>query len=344
MAPCSVMPAPCRRGSLSQPGSAVRISGKGWGARSVAVGHVVVAVHPHAVAAWSSMARRPLTVPSPSVSLCGGNSTAASMPNGRGSRSLNALRHDEQRVLACGREPAAPACHGTWRDQAGAVHHQHGPPAQPDVAGVAEVAQERLDQVRLVGGAVVLRQQHLVFRAVPAARPVLVGPHQAERQVDARVRQQRLQGPVQQAAAVERVHVEHEAVDAGAAGHVRLPPQHLRAVQAVEAQVARDARLVVPGEARQGAADVGPFREALAPPGVVLRDGVELRQVEGQDGGARAWHRGAGAPAPRRRGRAACCGAPRPGCRCRRRAGAGGCRACRGGGGSAAAARRPAAG
>jgi hypothetical protein len=65
-------------------------------------------------------------------------------------------------------------------------------------------------------------------------------------------------------------------------GHLHLAAHRVGRVEAVEAEVARHARLVVAAETRQAARDVGPFGEAGAPPGVVLGEGVELRQVVGE--------------------------------------------------------------
>ncbi len=47
-------------------------------------------------------------------------------------------------------------------------------------------------------------------------------------------------------------------------------------------------------ELRRAAADVGPFGESLAPPGVVLRDRMELRQIEGDGLRQGLGRRGAG--------------------------------------------------
>jgi len=71
-------------------------------------------------------------------------------------------------------------------------------------------------------------------------------------------------------------------VDAAGLGHLHLLAERLVGVQAVEAEVARHARLVVAAEARHAARHVGPLGEALAPPLVVLGEGVELREVVGE--------------------------------------------------------------
>ena len=77
--------------------------------------------------------------------------------------------------------------------------------------------------------------------------------------------------------------------------------------QVVEAEVGGQRRLVVPAEERSGRADVGPLGEAGAPPLVVLRDRMELRQVEG-DRARRLARRAArvGRSAHRMRAAAAC--------------------------------------
>ncbi len=198
------------------------------------------------------------------------------------------LRHDEQRVLAVPlAEQAAPALEGRGgvRDDAGAVEHEQGPALHPDVARVLEAAREAGQQPGLVLGPVVLGDEHVLLGAVPAPGPVLVGPHQAEREVHAPVREHRLQGRFQEPAAVEGVEIPDEALDPRAAGEPHLLAQRRRALQPVVPEVARDARLVVPGEARQAPRHVGPLREAPAPPLVVLRDRMELGQVEGEDAG-----------------------------------------------------------
>ena len=66
---------------------------------------------------------------------------------------------------------------------------------------------------------------------------------------------------------------------------LRLCRARLGQAEVVEAQVGRDVRLIVAGKQRCSARDVGPFGEAPAPPLVVLRSGVKLRQVEGDESG-----------------------------------------------------------
>ena len=199
---------------------------------------------------------------------------------------VEALRHHQHRVLAMvAAEQPAPARHGGAGvgDQPGAVDHQHRAAGDADIARVAEMPGQAVHQRPLVAAPPVLRDQHLLVRAVPAAGPVLVRPHQAEREIQRGLGQHRLDRVVEQAAAVEPVEIMHEAEQPGIARQLDLPAHGLRVGQRIMAEVARDARLVMPGEARHGAGDRRPFGESGAPPGIVLGHRMELRQVIGQN-------------------------------------------------------------
>ena len=168
------------------------------------------------------------------------------------------------------------------RQQLGAIDDQDRLAAHADVARIGHVASHVAEDRQVVLRRVVLADQDVGLVAVPAPGPVLVGPAQGERQVQARVSQIGVQRPLQQALPVEPVVVEAEARDAGVASHGHLLSHHLGQAQVVIAQIPCQARLVVAQELRLGLGDVGPLGEALAPPGVVLRERMKLRQVEGQ--------------------------------------------------------------
>ena len=116
--------------------------------------------------------------------------------------------------------------------------------------------------------------------SVPAPGPVLVGPAQAEREVEVRVGQQLIERLAQQPSAAEPVVVIAEPVQPVEPGQLDLPALHVGQPEVVEPELAGQMRLIVAGELRLAAGDVGPLGESLSPPLVVLGDRVELRQVE----------------------------------------------------------------
>ena len=150
-----------------------------------------------------------------------------------------------------------------------------------DVARVAEVRQQRADVGLVVLVGVALLHQHLALAAVPGAAPVLVGPGQAVGEVRLAAGADLLDRALQQPVAVEPVVVVAEAADAVLPRQRRLRGARLGQAQVVEAELARQVRLVMALVERPRLGDVAPLGEALAPPGVVLRDRVELRQHDG---------------------------------------------------------------
>src|SRR5262249_2878261 len=77
-----------------------------------------------------------------------------------------------------------------------------------------------------------------------------------------------------------------EAVEAISPGQIRLGLADGDVAEMVEAEVGGHGRLIVAWEQGFTAADVRPLREALAPPRIVLRRWVELREIEGDRFGA----------------------------------------------------------
>ena len=141
---------------------------------------------------------------------------------------------------------------------------------------------ETIDQRRVILRPVILGNQHVLVAAIPAPGPVLVRPHQAEREIHAGIGEHRLDRLLQQPAPVEPVEIMHEAAQPGPARQLHLAPQCRGAVQRVMPEVARHPRLVLPLEARHRPPGRSPFGKPLAPPGIVLIDGMELRQIERQ--------------------------------------------------------------
>ena len=115
-------------------------------------------------------------------------------------------------------------------------------------------------------------------RTVPASLPRFVGPREAEGQARTSGGQHLSEGSIEQATPVEPVVPVDEAFDAVRRRKLRLQLARLRHPQVIEPGIGRDPRRPVTREQRARRDDVGPLREAGAPPGVVLGRGVELRR------------------------------------------------------------------
>jgi len=126
-----------------------------------------------------------------------------------------------------------------------------------------------------------LGNQRVVLSAVPAARPVLVGPAQAERQVEGRVGQHALERTGHQSTAIEPIMVVAEAMHAVQTRQFDLPSLRPVATQVVESKLPGQFGLLMAKELRHRLRDVGPLGKSPAPPCVVLGKGMELRQIEG---------------------------------------------------------------
>ena len=66
-------------------------------------------------------------------------------------------------------------------------------------------------------------------------------------------------------------------------GQVCLGLARFGQAQIVETEIGGQMRLIMTGEKWTGFGDIDPFGEALAPPGIVLRDGMKLREVESDE-------------------------------------------------------------
>ena len=122
-----------------------------------------------------------------------------------------------------------------------------------------------------------LFHQNVLIPPIPSARPVFVGPAEAKRKIRLARGQQPVGGHVQKPTTVEPVVIKAEALDAGSACHGSLLFHDGGIVEVVIPEVGvRDMGLVVIFVLRNTPAHIGPVRESVAPPLVVLRNGVEL--------------------------------------------------------------------
>ena len=164
----------------------------------------------------------------------------------------------------------------------GPVDEHERPTVDLDVAIVGKGGGQPPDVGQVVGLAELLGHQHLAGAGVPVAGPLLVGPAEGEREVRRTRGQHLVEGPLEQPLPVEPVVVVDESRHPVGRGQVRLRLADLGEAEVVVAEITGDVGLVVPRVERPGPVDTRPLGEPLAPPLVVLGDGVELRQVEGQ--------------------------------------------------------------
>src|SRR5215211_4254692 len=108
-------------------------------------------------------------------------------------------------------------------------------------------------------------------RPVPDPAPRLICPAQTERKIRLPRREHFVEGALEDATASEPVVVVAEALDAMVTGKLGLRRSRFRQSQVVEAKVRGNVRLIKASKQRLCSRGVGPFREALTPPGVVLR-------------------------------------------------------------------------
>ena len=158
-------------------------------------------------------------------------------------------------------------------------------PVDGDIARIAEGRQYVVEVPDVILLAVLHFHDHRVASEVVTflprlVRPVVVGPTEAEGKVGLAAGEHFVERPFQQLPAIaEPIVVVAETLQPSFACQLCLLLAYFRQAQVVEAQVGGDARLVVAAEQRLGLGHVGPFREALAPPLVVLWNRVVLREV-----------------------------------------------------------------
>ena len=153
-----------------------------------------------------------------------------------------------------------------------------------DVARIAEYLVEQIADVRavvLLG--VLLPDQYLLLAAVPRPRPVLVGPAEHEGEIGLPRSEHLLHGTLHQPVTVEPIVIVTESRQPVAFSQRRLLLAHFGHTQVVEPEIGRQVGLVMPPKERPCLHHVAPLRESGAPPPVVLRERVVLRQVEGDD-------------------------------------------------------------
>jgi len=193
--------------------------------------------------------------------------------------------HGHQIGMLARRVPdCAPARHGLRqiRNDVEPVDQQQRPAIDADIAVIGKARQQIARETFGRGRLKSLRQKNFVLAAVPAPGPVLVGPAQTEGKIELALRQQQLQRFFEQTAAVEPVVMQAEAAQTGELGQIDLSSDGLAQAQIVKSEFTGQVRLLVPGKQRGRFHDRTPLGKPLAPPVVVFRNRMKLRQIEGQ--------------------------------------------------------------
>ena len=196
---------------------------------------------------------------------------------------LKRLNHGHERFAdAVFPAPGAPSFDGLGciGKQCGPVDKKQRSVADVDVPWILEILGNVLDEVKVVLGRMFLADEQVLFPPVPAPCPVLVGPAQAEGEVDGTVVQIIQYRCFQQTMSCKPVEVEAEAADPVALGDFHLAVLNLDVPKIVVAHVDGHPWLVMAGELRRCRANVGPLGEPFPPPLVILRDCMELGQIE----------------------------------------------------------------
>ena len=158
-------------------------------------------------------------------------------------------------------------------------------PVDGDIARIAEGRQYVVEVPDVILFAVLHFHDHGVSSEVVALLPrlvcpVVVGPAETEGEIGLSTGEHLVERAFQQLPSIaEPVVVVAETLQPSFACQLCLLLAYFRQAQVVEAQVGGDAWLIVPTEQRLGLGHVGPLREALAPPFVVLWNRVVLREI-----------------------------------------------------------------
>src|SRR5262249_52478095 len=99
-----------------------------------------------------------------------------------------------------------------------------------------------------------------------------------------------VEGPLQEPFAGKPVVPVAKSLDAVRSRHLGLRGSRLRNSQIVEPEISGEMGLVVAGEERFRLGNISPFGEPRSPPKVILRNRMELREVECNDSSLRSRH------------------------------------------------------
>ena len=211
----------------------------------------------------------------------------------RGGIVITMLDHDQMKFSqACLEDLITPGVRGskTVVQPGRAIDHEQSLSVNGDVSIVRQRGHEIEDEPAIDLGGMLLADEDFILETIPTSSPVLIRPADTERKGGRAARQDVVQRPLEQSRTGEPVVVVAEAMDTVACCEIGLSLLDFLNPQVVVAQIRRSSRLGMALEHRPTTSDIPPLGEASAPPGVVLRDRVELRKIEGDCSGTFGRH------------------------------------------------------
>ena len=174
--------------------------------------------------------------------------------------------------------------------QSRTINSKQRTPIDPDIAPIPQSRKNIPDKPLVTLIRMLLTHEHFVLFAIPATRPVFVRPTKAKRKIRLPAGEKTIRRHFQQSAAIEPIVIEAKAVYPELSRHLRLFLHDARIAQIVVANVRmRNVRLIMTPELRPASANVRPLRKTFAPPRVVLRNAMKLRQIESNRLDIRFW-------------------------------------------------------
>ena len=122
--------------------------------------------------------------------------------------------------------------------------------------------------------------QHFLFCAIPATRPVFIGPAQAEREINFGVLEQLIDWLFKKSFSIKPVMIETESFNTMLSCQLRLSSHHPHIGQVIITKLRRDARLIMPLKQGPTLANISPFCKTVSPPLIIFWNNMILRKIE----------------------------------------------------------------
>lgn len=134
-----------------------------------------------------------------------------------------------------------------------------------------------LEVIRMI---VFLPQQYIGIKPIPLSSPVLIRPAKAEGEIWLSRFQYFIKRPFQQSLSVEPIMIVAKPVDTIRLRQPCLRLANFRQAEIIKPEIRGQMWLIMTPEQRFCRNYIPPFCESFTPPSIILRNRMELRQVE----------------------------------------------------------------